>query len=208
MGGSEHTISAIYSPVVHEFSAQYPRMSFHIIVGDLQTMSRELDARHIDFVVSRMYSPPSEEHSVEVLFEDPLVVVTGPDNPLARRRKIEFPNCWTNHGRCSRARTILDRSRWMPFTLPGLPLRELRLPLRPAICAARCLRLAATSQWFLAIGSYFRAGTHRSGSYRWIFPIRVSRLRSLLLKNRSLSRATQVFIDRVRAITKPLTREK
>jgi hypothetical protein len=90
MGGSEHTISAIYSPVVHEFSAQYPRMSFHIIVGDLQTMSRELDARHIDFVVSRMYSPPSEEHSVEVLFEDPLVVVTGPDNPLARRRRIEF----------------------------------------------------------------------------------------------------------------------
>src|SRR5260370_19237965 len=65
-------------------------MSFHIIVGDLRTLSRELDARHIDFVVSRMYTPPSEEHSVEVLFEDPLVVVTGPSNPLARRRKIEF----------------------------------------------------------------------------------------------------------------------
>src|SRR5260370_16617951 len=65
-------------------------MSFHIIVGDLRTLSRELDARHIDFVVSRMYTPPSEEHSVEVLFEDPLVVITGPNNPLARRRKIEF----------------------------------------------------------------------------------------------------------------------
>src|SRR3954464_9864644 len=90
MGGSEHTISAIYSPVIHRFSRQYPRMSFHIIVGDLRTMSRELDARHIDFVVSRMYNPPSEEHSVEVLFEDPLVVVTGPNNPLARRRKIEI----------------------------------------------------------------------------------------------------------------------
>src|SRR5207245_947906 len=85
-----HTRSAIYSPVIHQFSRQYPRMSFHIIVGDLRMMSRELDARHIDFVVSRMYSPPSEEHSVEVLFEDPLVVVTGPNNPLARRRKLEL----------------------------------------------------------------------------------------------------------------------
>jgi DNA-binding transcriptional LysR family regulator len=49
MGGSEHTVSAIYSPVVQRFAAQYPRMSFHIIVGDLHMMSRELDARHIDF---------------------------------------------------------------------------------------------------------------------------------------------------------------
>src|SRR5215468_2481992 len=90
MGGSEHTISAIYAPVIHRLSGQYPRMSFHIIVGDLRTLSRELDARHIDFVVSRMYTPPSEEQSVEVLFQDSLVVVTGPNNPLARRRKIAF----------------------------------------------------------------------------------------------------------------------
>src|SRR5262249_35545639 len=88
MGGSEHTISAIYAPVVQEFSRRYPRMSFHVVVGDLRSMVRELDARRIDFVVSRMYYPQSEEHSVEMLFEDPLVVVTGANNPLARRRRI------------------------------------------------------------------------------------------------------------------------
>jgi DNA-binding transcriptional LysR family regulator len=33
MGGSEHTISAIYSPVIHRFSEQYRQMSFHIISG-------------------------------------------------------------------------------------------------------------------------------------------------------------------------------
>jgi DNA-binding transcriptional LysR family regulator len=88
MGGSEHTISAIYSPVIHRLSNEHPLMSFHVSVGDLRATLRELDARHIDFVVSRMYSRPSEEHSVEVLFEDPLVVVTGPHNALARRRKM------------------------------------------------------------------------------------------------------------------------
>ena len=178
MGGSEHTISAIYSPVVHQLSRQYPRMSFHTIVGDLQTLSRELDARHIDFVVSRMYSPPSEEHSVEVLFEDPLVVVTGPNNPLARRRRSSLSSCWKNHGHCSRARTILARSPWMPFALPALRSHESRLRLRPVICAAKCLRPAATSQWSRAIGSCCRAGPHRSGSYLWNFPIRDSKLRS------------------------------
>src|SRR5262245_9368505 len=56
------------------------------------SMIRELDARRIDFVVSRMYDPPSEEHLAEVLFEDPLVVVTGANNPLARRRRIGLPD--------------------------------------------------------------------------------------------------------------------
>src|SRR5215467_11466030 len=60
MGGSEHTISAIYSPIIHRLSKQYPRMSFHITVGDLRTLSRELEERHIDFLVSRLYVPPTE----------------------------------------------------------------------------------------------------------------------------------------------------
>src|SRR6266853_3117339 len=40
MGGSEHTISAIYSPVVHQFSSQYPRLTLYVTFGDLRTMSR------------------------------------------------------------------------------------------------------------------------------------------------------------------------
>src|SRR5262249_51806842 len=84
-----HTMSAMYWHVIRRLSKQHPRMSFHVTVGDLRSLCRDLDSRRIDFLVSRMYSSPSEEHSVEVLFEDPLVVVTAPSNPLARRRKIE-----------------------------------------------------------------------------------------------------------------------
>lgn len=161
MGGSEHTISAIYSPVVHRLSRQYPRMSFHIIVGDLRTLSRELDARRIDFLVSRMYSPPSEEHSVEVLFEDPLVVVTGPNNPLARRRKIKFAELldqpWTLQPR---------ENNFGAFAMDALHDAKSRLLLRRAICAARCSRPAGISQWFLAFGFCCHARTPRSESYR------------------------------------------
>src|SRR5258705_13711797 len=39
MGGSEHTKSAIYSPVIHQFSRQNPRTSFHTIVGHLRMTS-------------------------------------------------------------------------------------------------------------------------------------------------------------------------
>src|SRR4249920_353775 len=43
MGGSEHTISAIYAPVIQQLSRRHPQMSFHTIVGDLRTLSEQLD---------------------------------------------------------------------------------------------------------------------------------------------------------------------
>jgi DNA-binding transcriptional LysR family regulator len=207
MGGSEHTISAIYSPVVHQFSAKYPRMSFHIIVGDLRTMSRELEARHIDFVVSRMYSPPSEEHSVEVLFEDPLVVVAGPNNALARRRKVEFAE-------------LLDE----PWTLQP-PENNFGAFARDALRAAGAspritvattssnLRgeMLATGRYLTMVPRYWVLLPRKHSSLRVLpveFPNTRLKVAIITLKNRSLSRATELFIDGVRAITKPLAREK
>jgi DNA-binding transcriptional LysR family regulator len=178
MGGSEHTISAIYAPVVHRFSGQYPRMSFHVIVGDLRTMSRELDARRIDFVVSRMYGPPSEEQSVEVLFEDPLVIVTGSNNPLARRRKIELAELldqpWTLQPR---------ENNFGAFAMDALLAAGLAPPRITIATTSSNLRgeMLATDRYLTMVPRYWvicLASTHRSGSYQWNFPIRDSKLES------------------------------
>jgi DNA-binding transcriptional LysR family regulator len=208
MGGSEHTISAIYSPVVHRFSGRYPRMSFHIIVGDLRTMSRELDARHIDFVVSRMYSPPSEEHSVEVLFEDPLVVVTGPNNPLARRRKIEFAELldepWTLQPRENSFGSFATDA----FRAAGLAPPQITVATTSSNLRGEML---ATGRYLTMVPRYWVLLPRRHPSLR-VLPVEFphTRLKGAIitLKNRSLSRATELFIDSVRALTKPLAREK
>ena len=47
-------------------------------------------ARNVDFAISRFARPVGEEYSEKILFHDALVVVTGPNNPLTRRRKIEL----------------------------------------------------------------------------------------------------------------------
>ncbi|HEY3640659.1 MAG TPA: LysR family transcriptional regulator [Xanthobacteraceae bacterium] len=208
MGGSEHTISAIYSPVVHRLSARYPRMSFHIIVGDLQTMSRELDARNIDFVVSRMYSPPSEEHAIEVLFEDPLVVVTGPKNPLARRRKIEpaelLKEPWTLQPR---------ENNFGAFARDALRAAGLAPPQINVATTSSNLRgeMLATGRYLSIVPRYWVLLPRRHPSLRVLpveFPNTRLNVAIITLKNRSLSRATELFIDGVRALTKPLAPEK
>jgi DNA-binding transcriptional LysR family regulator len=208
MGGSEHTISAIYSPVIRQLSEQHPRMSFHIVVGDLRTLSRALDARHIDFLVSRMYSAPSEEHLVEVLFEDPLVVVTGPNNPLARRRKIAFAELleerWTlQPHENSFGAFAVDAFRAAGYAPPRIAVATTSSNLRGD--------MLLTGRYLSMVPRYWVLLPRRNPSLR-VLPVEFPHTRLdvgiITLKNRSLSRATEHFIDRVRALTKPLTREK
>jgi DNA-binding transcriptional LysR family regulator len=208
MGGSEHTISAIYSPIIHQFSRQYPRMSFHTIVGDLRTLSRELDARNIDFLVSRMYTPPSEEHSAEVLFEDRLVVVTGTNNPLARRRKIDFAELldepWTlqppenNFGAFA-----MGAFRAAGFAAPRITVATTSSDLRG--------EMLATGRYLSMVPRFWVLLPHPHRSLR-ILPVDFPNTRLdvaiVTLKNRSLSRATELFIAGLRALTKPLATGK
>jgi DNA-binding transcriptional LysR family regulator len=207
MGGSEHTISAIYSPVIHQFSRQYPRMSFHIIVGDLRMTSGNW-TRHVDFVVSRMYSPPSEEHSVEVLFEDPLVIVTGPNNPLARRRKLELAELldepWTLQPR---------ENNFGAFAMDALHTAGVAAPRITVATTSSSLRgeMLATGRYLTMVPRYWVLLPRKHPSLRVLpveFPNTRLKVAIITLKNRSLSRATELFIDSVRALTKPLAKEK
>jgi DNA-binding transcriptional LysR family regulator len=204
MGGSEHTIAAVYAPVVRRFCAQYPRMSFHVAVGDLRMLSRELETRHVDFVVSRMYGPASEEHSVEALFEDPLVVVTSPSNPLARRRKIELAELmaepWTLQPR---------ENNFGAFALDAFRTAGLAPPPNMVATTSSSLReeILATGRYLSMVPRYWTLLPRRRSSLK-VLPVEFPHTRLtvaiITVKNRSLSRATELFLDGVRALTKPL----
>ena len=90
IGATDAINAAIVAPVIDRLSRQYPRMTFHVVAGVPAPLRQELAARNVDFVISRFARPVGEEYSEEILFHDALVVVTGPNNPLTRRRKIEL----------------------------------------------------------------------------------------------------------------------
>jgi DNA-binding transcriptional LysR family regulator len=207
MGGSEHTISAVYAPVIQRLSQQYPRMSFHVIVGDLRSLSRELDARHIDFVVSRLYTPASEEHAVEILFEDPLVVVAGAKHCLARRRKIDVSDLldvpWTLQPReNSFGAFAIDALREMSPALPRIMVATTSSDLRG--------EMLGTGHYVTMVPRYWMLLPRRHSSLK-ILPVDFPNTRLdvgiITVKNRSLSRATELFIDGIRALAKPLAKE-
>src|SRR5215216_5014617 len=88
VGSTQSIAAAIVSPVIDRLSRQYPRMAFHVVVGDTAVLYREMTERNIELAMSRLTSPVAEERSAEILFHDSSVVVTGATNPLTRRRKI------------------------------------------------------------------------------------------------------------------------
>lgn len=208
IGASESTVSTIFSPIVHQLTRQYPRMSFRVVVGDIRMLSRQLDARQIDVAVNRLTKPSPEEHSVEVLFEDSLVVAAAANHPLTRRRRIELAELldepWTlqppdnNFGAFA-----LDAFRVSGVTPPRIAVATTSKSLRN--------ELLATGR-YLTVTTRCSVLLSRGHPPLKILPIRFlntqHKVAMFTLKNRSLGRATELFTEGLRAITKPLAKKK
>ena len=87
------------SAVVDRLSRRYPRMAFHLVTGETETLYRRLDERDVDFLIAILLAPIANERlELETLYEDPLIVAAGVQSPWARRRRIalsELVNeCW------------------------------------------------------------------------------------------------------------------
>ena len=198
-------ISTLISPVVHQLSMQYPRMSFRVMVGHLRMLYRELEARRVDVVVSRLYSPPSDEYSAEILYEDTLVAVTGSRNPLARRRKIEVAELLDEPWTFQPSDTDLGSFAMDAFRAVGLA------PPRITVATTSHTlhnELLATGRYLAMVPRFWALLQRPNPSIKVLpvaFPSTRHKVAIITLKNRSFSSATQFFIDRVRAATKAVT---
>jgi DNA-binding transcriptional LysR family regulator len=90
--GTTEPMTAIVATVIDRLSRQYPRMLFHVTVsGSTPLLHSELRDRNLDLAIFRMAGPsPGKDLKGEVLLHDPLVVMTGQNNPWVGRRKIDL----------------------------------------------------------------------------------------------------------------------
>jgi DNA-binding transcriptional LysR family regulator len=209
IGSTEVIAAAIVMPVVDRLTQQYPRMAFHVMIGDTGSMYLypQLAERKIDLIMSRIPGPVADEYNAEVLFHDTLVVAVGASSPLTRRRKL--------------ALAVLVAEPWTLFpadsyfgTLQADAFRAYGLaPPRATVwTASPSLRseLLATGR-FLTILTGFSLRLPRRSPTVAALPVELSKTRMPIaiittLKNRSRSPLTQLFVERVRAVTRPLAK--
>jgi DNA-binding transcriptional LysR family regulator len=204
LAATEPVAAAIITPLVDQLAQQYPRMTFRVGTGVTEILCRELADRKIELGVARVVGPLAEEYSAETLFLDPVVVIAGANSPLTRRRKIGLAD-------------LLDQ----PWVLPlesffgsvvaaSFRAEGLEPPRTTIATTTHSMRneLLATGR-YLSAGPGFSVRLPRKHAVLRVLlelPNTRTPIAIITLKNRSLGRLAQLFIERLRAFTRPLAK--
>ncbi len=204
IGCTDPIAIAIVFPLIARLTLQYPRIVFHVLTRNPPNLGPELAARSIELAISRIIAPAEAGESAEILFQDRVVVATGNKNPLTRRRKITLGDLgnepWVVLGTVFR-KLVADA-----FGAAGLPP-----PHMSVITDSNNLHidLAATGR-FLTVVPGFALKLPQPNRLLRALPVILPNSQHPIgirtLQRRSLSPLAQLFVERVRAITKPLAK--
>lgn len=195
------------SALIEQVSKRHPSLTIDVVETTTTTAAPEFRAlreREVDLMLGRLINPVvADDLKVERLFEESIVVVASAQSPWAGRRKIELDDLkdapWILAPAANMARTLVEDA----FRARGLE------PPRPRVTTySMQLRMQ-----LLATGRYVTVLTDSTVQYsarRWALktlPINLGpRLPvvAVSLKDRTLTPAVELFIERVRAITKTM----
>jgi DNA-binding transcriptional LysR family regulator len=205
IGSSSGLSEGVVLAVINRLTRQYPRVVFHVMPTGTLAVYEELRERRLELGFVRLSAiEGGEDLHQEMLFEDPLVVVAGADNPWTRRRKIKLaelldePWTWSSPG------TVFDALVVEAFRAAGLE------PPRATVYAEAInmrTRLAATGSFLAVVPASMLRFYTKHASIRLLpveLPMTQRSIGIVTLKNRTLSPLAQLFIKTAREVAKPL----
>src|SRR5262245_1580406 len=202
IGGSDPMVAGLIPAIIDRISRHHPRVAFRVIHGGSDPqMFQALRQRDLDIFVSRMSGQAIDDDlNVEILFNEPLLIATGQQNPWARRRRIEL-------------RQIVDEP-WVlprPETLVGSLVANMfrangcELPRNTVLGNSMLLNhaLLATGRYFTVYSKSFLQLSAKTLGIK-VLPIRLTVLSTpaavVTLKNRTASPIAKLFVAHAREI--------
>jgi DNA-binding transcriptional LysR family regulator len=93
IGTTPFLAASFVSAVIDRLSHRHPRMTFHVTSGYTGALHQALAERKVDLLVVRSLGGAGDPRcDFERLFDESYVVVSGAQNPLARRRRLDLKN--------------------------------------------------------------------------------------------------------------------
>ena len=203
---SEFLSAGLLAVVIDRFSRRYPKIVVRIVQLDATTLEfRELQERIVDLALSRLPSTfVDEDFHVETLFHDPQVVVAGARSRWARRRSITLADLVNERWIFPEA-SVIDTMIREAFEAHGLSR-----PSEVVNASSILLRnqLLATGRFVSVLAS----SVLRNNAKRWsliALPVdlcvNLPPISILMLKNRTISPAVQLFIEVLREAAKSIS---
>ena len=206
---SEFLAGGLISDVIDGFSRRYPDIVCQVAEVDATTLEfRQLQERSVDLMVARVPTAYSDDHlNIEVLFDDPHVVVVGAKSPWIKRRNVTLADL-VGEPWIIPASIIVREIMKEAFEVQGL-----RVPKGKIISSFVLMRnhLLATGRFLTVLPASALQYNAKQWALRAL-PIKLGTksrpIAIIMLKNRSVSPAVQLFIEHLRVTVKNYLRRR
>lgn len=201
IGSTIPIASSFVAAVIDRVSRQYPRISFHVVAIQTETLHRELLARNVDFLIARRFGPEIEQQlHFEKLYNDPYVVAAGLENPLLKRRTLRLRELVNEHWALPPPDSLVGSFVAKAFQASGLEFPKATVVTFPfavrttLVAAGRFLTVLPRSLLT------FPAKHPLIKALRLALPIESGPIGIFTVNTRSLSSAAQLFIQHAREV--------
>ena len=194
------------SVLIQQVTKQHPHLTVDVVetTTTASPVFRELRDRKVDLMLGRLTTPVvADDLKVERLFDESIVVVASSRSPWAGRRKVDLAELkdapWILAPSPNMARALVEDA----FRARGLE------PPRPRVTTYSMqlrMQLLATGQYLTVLTD----STVRYSGERWslkMLPVNLGPRQpvvTVILRNRTLTPAVQLFIEQVRGLTKTM----
>jgi DNA-binding transcriptional LysR family regulator len=199
IAANEVALSGVVGTVINRLYARYPGIVFEIVPAYTHAAQiYELEQGNVELMVGQM--APSTAHrnlDASELFQDQLVVVSGPRNPWMKRSKIELSELMDEPWVFSPLNGVSGRSMEQAFRANNLELPRIMV----VSSSMQLLRRLVMDNEFLAL---FPRSVVRSAQGVSILPVTVKArwqpIGIMTVKHRTLSPLAKLFIECARGV--------
>lgn len=208
VGCADSISVAILLPVIRKFCLEYPRIALRVDQVPAATLELpDLHARKLDFAITRLSIPHGEDPfgsdlDAEPLFDDPPVVAAGENCRWARRRKIDLAELVDEPWIATPRETLTTKVMEEAFRARNLPVPRIRVT---TFSLQLRVHLLATGNFLTAMPrSLLRLNAEGIGLKELPvkLPVRAFPVALVTVKNRTLSPAVELFLQRLRTFVK------
>jgi DNA-binding transcriptional LysR family regulator len=208
--GCHHFLAASFVPaVIDRLSRRYPRIVFHVVSGQTDTLHRELMDRKVDLLVAWKFGPFAEEVlDFELLYNDPHVIAAGEKSPWVRRRNVSFAELVNESWVLAPPESVLGSVALKAFRTSGLDYPRatvFSLPTEARLC------LVATGRFLSILSTSILRFPARRSDIKVLpieLPITSVPIGIATLRNRLPSPAARLFIECARQVAQPVVNRK
>jgi DNA-binding transcriptional LysR family regulator len=140
--GTTEPVTGIVSEIISHLASKYPRLSYDVIVTDLDTLMSELRERKHDVLVSRWDTlRVADDLKAQLLFKSPLAVMASRGHPLLLRKKLDLGDLMQEQWTLSPVdsflgRTVVDLFRRRKLPLPTAIVTTISIHMRLDLLAS------------------------------------------------------------------------